>query len=282
MPTVGGIWRAIERGIQLQCESIQIFVKNNLQWFGKPYQPADLAKYAEQLATENAPYVFGHAGYLINLGAPPSDNREKSIRSLIQEIELAASLGIPFLVMHPGAHLKQGESKGLQQIINGLKTVLEATKPLPVKIALENTAGQGTCLGYQLEHLDTIIQAVNFPDRLGICIDTAHLFAAGYDIVQSKGWNQVMDRIDQLFGFSQLLALHLNDSKSALNSRVDRHAGIGTGLIHLKTFRQIINDERLKNKPGCLETPKSPDLHEDRENLALLNSLRTKKRLAKS
>jgi deoxyribonuclease-4 len=281
MPTAGGIYKAIERGIQLQCQCIQIFVKNNLQWFGKPYEPSDLAKFASELARDNAPMVFGHTGYLINLAAPNSENRKKSLHSLAQEIQFSTTLGLPFLVMHPGAHLNQGEEKGLEQIIAGLNEVFAATIDSPVKIALENTAGQGTCLGHQLEHLNIIMQGVNFPNRLGICIDTAHLYAAGYDITQRKGWDCVIDRIMRLFGLNRLLAVHLNDSKAALNSRVDRHAGIGKGFIGIETFRQITNDDRLADKPGCLETPKSPDLHEDKENLALLHSLCVDKKLAK-
>ena len=147
MSTSGGVWKALERGRGIDCAVVQIFVKNNMQWFGKPYVEADLAKYRTELAGCSFSCVFGHTGYLINLGAPASDNREKSLQSLIQEIELATCLGLPFLVMHPGAHLNTGEDERVRQIVAGLNEVFRATKGSPVRIALENTAGQGSCLG---------------------------------------------------------------------------------------------------------------------------------------
>jgi deoxyribonuclease IV len=273
MSTGGGAWKALERGASIGCEVIQIFVKNNMQWFGWPHEPNELALYASQLASQKFSSVFGHTGYLINLGGPPSDNRDKSLKSLIQEINLATELGLPFLVMHPGAHVGSGEEKCLQQIVTGLNDAFAATKGSPVRIALENTAGQGSCLGHQISHLAAIYDKVKKPERLGVCIDTAHLFAAGYDIRAPKGWEAAMKEIETLLGLEQILAFHLNDSKTDLGSRVDRHAHIGQGKIGKEAFRHIVNDARFKNSPGCLETPKSKDMHEDVENLAVLRSL---------
>lgn len=273
MPTRGGVWRALERGVQLGCEVVQLFVKNNMQWFGRPFGPSDLAHYANALAGASFSAVFGHTGYLINLAAPPSANRDKSIKSLIQEIQLAGSLGLPFLVLHPGAHLGHGEQHGLRQIAAALDEVLAATRDHPVRIALENTAGQGTCLGHRLEHLAEIYQRVSRPGRLGICLDTAHLFAAGYDLRQPGTWDAVVEEVDRLVGRDQILVVHLNDSKTPLGSRVDRHAHIGQGHLGREAFRPLLNDPRFADTPGCLETPKSPDLHEDAENLATLRSL---------
>jgi deoxyribonuclease-4 len=277
MPTGGGVWTALERGVETGCEIVQIFVKNNMQWFGKPFTPQDLARYANELAAQHFHCVFGHTGYLINLAAPPCENRDKSIKSLLQEIRLATDLGLPFLVMHPGSHLGKGEETGLAQVIDGLNEVFRATRWSPVRIALENTAGQGSALGYVNRHLAAIYDGVDHPERLGVCLDTAHFLAAGYDVRTRKGWNAVMKEMESLVGLKEILAFHLNDSKTDLGSRVDRHAGIGQGKIGKEAFRHIVNDTRFRDCPGCLETPKSKDLHEDLENLAILRSLKVRR-----
>ena len=273
MSTSGGVWRALQRGRSIHCEVVQIFVKNNMQWFGKPFSPEDLARYANELAADSFACVFGHAGYLINLGGPASANRDRSVQSLVQEIELATQLGLPFLVLHPGAHLGAGEAAGIRQVTAGLDEVFGATAKSPVRIALENTAGQGTCLGNRIEHLAAVFERVKKPERLGVCLDTAHFFAAGYDLRTPKGWNAAIGEVASRIGLKQILAFHLNDSKTGLGSRVDRHEHIGKGAMGKEAFRHIVNDPRFKNHPGCLETPKSEDLHEDVQNLATLRSL---------
>jgi deoxyribonuclease-4 len=273
MSTGGGVWKALERGAGIHCEIIQIFVKNNMQWFGKPHSPNDLARYANELASGKVSAVFGHTGYLINLAAPAGENRDRSIKSLIQEIGFATDLGLPFLVMHPGAHLGSGEESGIKQIVRGLDQLFRATKNSLVRIALENTAGQGTCLGYRMGHLAAIYDAVAKPERLGVCLDTAHFFASGHDIRTAKGWHATIGEVESLVGLDQILAFHLNDSRTDLGSRVDRHAHIGQGKIGRDAFRHIVNDSRFRDAPGCLETPKSPDLHEDVENLTTLRAL---------
>jgi len=244
-----------------------------MQWLGRPQTPQELALYANELAANSLKRVFGHTGYLINLGAQPSENRDRSIASLIQEIQLATVLGLPFLVMHPGAHLGTGEEAATRQIIAGLNEVFAATRRSRVRIALENTAGQGSCLGHKIEHLAAVFDGVKKPERLGICLDTAHFFAAGYDIRTKKGWEAAIGEVESLVGCEQILAFHLNDSKTDLNSRVDRHAHIGQGKIGKEGFRHIVNDTRFGMHPGCLETPKSDDLHEDVENLKRLREL---------
>jgi len=273
MSTGGGVWKALQRGAGIGCEVVQLFVKNNMQWLGKPYSQADLAMYAKELAAQKLAAVFRHTGYLINLGAPPCAKRDRSLQSLIQEINLATELGLPFLVMHPGAHLGSGEAAALARIVSGLDEVFKATKSSAVRIALENTAGQGSCLGHTISHLASIYEQVKQPKRLGVCLDTAHLFAAGYDIRTPKGWNAAIAEAESLIGLDRILAFHLNDSKTELGSRVDRHAGIGQGKIGRQAFGHIVNDARFRDLPGCLETPKSADLHEDVENLAALRSL---------
>jgi deoxyribonuclease IV len=264
---------ALARAEQIGADCVQIFVKNNMQWLGKAPAAADLARFEEEKARRKFGAIFGHAGYLINLGAPSSPNRDKSLQSLAQEITFAGALNLPFLVLHPGAHLGAGETEGLSRIIAGLDEVFRATKGSTVRIALENTAGQGSALGNQFEHLAVIFAGVAKPKRLCVCLDTAHLFAAGYDIRQPQGWDKTMGQFHALIGREQIAAFHLNDSKTELNSRVDRHAHIGQGKIGLEAFRHIVNDAHFRQTPGCLETYKSNDLHEDVENLARLRSL---------
>jgi deoxyribonuclease IV len=273
MSISGGAWKALDRGRSIGCEVVQIFVKNNMQWFGNPPAPADAARFRTEAATRDFSCVFGHTSYLINLGAPSSPNRDKSVESLVQEIEFATLLGLPFLVMHPGAHLGRGEAFAIKQIVAALDEVFATTRKSPVRIALENTAGQGSCLGDKIAHLAAIYDSVKRPQRLGLCIDTAHLFAAGHDIRTAKGWNAAIGEVASSVGIEQILAFHLNDSKTALGSRVDRHAHIGQGQIGKEGFRVIVNDARFKRHPGCLETPKELDLKEDVQNLKVLRSL---------
>ena len=273
MPTAGGVWTALQRGREAGCEAIQIFVKNNMQWFGKPLAETDVARYANEAVLSHFACVFGHTGYLINLAAPPGPNRTQSVKSLIQEIQFATLLGLPFLVLHPGSHLGRGEDVGVKQTVAGLNEVFRATRESPVRIALECTAGQGSCLGAKLQHLAEIFQRVTRSERLGVCLDTAHLFEAGHDLRTPGGWDTIIGELDELVGINQVLAFHLNDSKTDLGSRVDRHEHIGKGKIGREPFRHIVNDARFPSIPGCLETPKSKDLHEDLENLAVLRDL---------
>ena len=273
MSIAGGTWKAFDRARSINCESVQIFVKSNMQWFGKLPSEADTKRFTTELAKGDVGTIFGHAGYLINLAGPDGSNLEKSMESLVKEIEIASMLNVPFLVLHPGAHLGQGEEAGIKRIAKSLDQIFKATKKSSVRIALENTAGQGTYLGHQIRHLAEIFDNVKQQDRLGICLDTAHFFAAGYDIRKPKGWNNAIREVESMLGLDQILAFHLNDSKTDLDSRVDRHDHIGHGLIGKHAFKHIINDTRFIDTPACLETPKSPDMHEDVENLNTLRSL---------
>lgn len=270
--TAGGICAALERAVRIQAQSCQIFVKNNMQWAGKPIAPDQIAAFKARVCQTKL-CVFGHSGYLINLASPAGPNRDKSISSLIQELELAASLDLPFLVLHPGAHLGAGEEHGVRRAVAGLDQAVAATKKLRIRIALENTAGQGSCLGHKLEHLGAILKGVKDPSRFCVCLDTAHLFAAGFDIRTARGWNSVIQQADSLFGIDQIVAFHLNDSKTELNSRLDRHAHIGQGTIGIDGFKAIVRDKRFSRHPACLETPKSDDLSEDVNNLKVLRGL---------
>ena len=200
--------------------------------------------------------------------APASANRDRSIKSLIQEIQFATQLELPFLVLHPGAHLGAGEAAGIKQIVADWIEVFAATKRIARAHRAGKHGGAGDLPGNKIEHLAAVFDRVKKPERLGVCLDTAHFFAAGYDIRTPKGWNAAIREVASLIGLKQILAFHLNDSKTDLGSRVDRHEHIGKGKIGKEAFRHIVNDARFKKHPGCLETPKSEDLHEDVQNLA--------------
>jgi deoxyribonuclease IV len=271
MSIAGGPVKALERGRSIGCTAIQIFVKNNLQWFAGPFPELEVARFRQYPDRPGA--VFGHTGYLINLGTNKAEFLEKSLRSLNEELARADQLRLPFLVLHPGAHLGEGEAAGLARVARSLNSVLGARPEGACNLALESTAGQGSYLGYRFEHLAEIISRCLFPERLRICLDTAHLFAAGYDLSTAKGFWKVMKRFDRIIGRDRLAAWHLNDSKSTLNSRVDRHEHIGAGKIGLEPFREIMTAPEFRAVPKVLETPKRSDLKEDVKNLATLHEL---------
>ena len=268
MSISGGPAKALERGHSIGCTAIQIFVKNNMQWFAKPLSEKELTDY--HTFPHKPLFIFGHTSYLINPGAKNPDFLDKSIRALTEELIRAGQLGLPFLVLHPGAHLGHGEEVGLNRVATSLDTVFRSLPKGQCKIALEVTAGQGTSLGHMFEHLATIINRSKFPERLAICLDTAHLFAAGFDISTDKGFWAMVKRFDRVIGRDRLAAWHLNDSKTTLGSRVDRHDHIGRGKIGLAPFREIIRSKAFATIPKVLETPKKEDLKEDVENMGIL------------
>ena len=273
MSIAGGVDRALERGASIGCDTIQMFLKSNMQWRGKRLTTAETRRFhAQQQATKITP-VFAHACYLINLAAVHGPTLRRSVAAIIDEIERAAQLGVPFIVLHPGAHMGAGERQGLRRIARSLDEVFRATRKSPVKIALETTAGQGTNLGYRFEHLAEIMALVARPGRVAVCIDTCHLLAAGYDIRTARGYRKTMREFDEIVGSQHVVGFHLNDSKTPLGSRVDRHAHIGKGHIGLAGFRCVLRDGRWQGLPMVLETPKSDDLHEDVENLRVLRRL---------
>jgi deoxyribonuclease IV len=271
--TAGGVHTAIQRACSIGCTAMQIFVKNNMQWFANPFTPAEIAGFCEHPERGSIQSLFGHSGYLINLAATNDEFHEKSLRSLREELVRADQLQLPFLVLHPGAHMGAGEEPGLRKVVSSIDAVFASIPKVKVKIALETTAGQGTCLGHTFEHLAFIIANVREPERLCVCVDTAHLFAAGYDISTPHGVAATFKKFDSVIGREHLAALHLNDSKTALNSRVDRHEHIGKGRIGMEAFRQIMKMPRFAKIPKVLETPKGKEMKEDVENMALLRSL---------
>ena len=269
----GGVHRAIERSCSISCNAMQIFVKNNMQWFAKPLDRADIKAFIEHTQRCELESVFAHANYLINLCATNPQFHANSLRALAEELTRADQLELPFLVMHPGAHLGAGEQAGLDKIVGSLDAVHTVLPKVKTKIALETTAGQGSCLGDKFEQLAYIIDNVREPERLCVCLDTAHVHAAGYDLRTESSTRKMFAEFDRTIGISRLAALHLNDSKTERGSRVDRHEHIGKGKIGLNAFRFIMRDLRFRKIPKVLETPKGKELLEDIENMNTLREL---------
>jgi deoxyribonuclease IV len=273
MSIAGGVNLAIERARSINCTAMQMFVKNNMQWFAHPLPRDEIALFLEHQQRGELLSIFAHANYLINLAATNGQFHANSIRSLSEELVRADQLELPFLVLHPGAHLGAGEEAGLEKIIESINRVLSGLPKIKTRIALETTAGQGSCLGNKFEHLAYIISRVREPKRLCVCLDTAHVFAAGYDVGSEASVRKTFREFDRVVGLDYLAAIHLNDSKTACGSRVDRHEHIGKGKIGLAAFRFIMRDRRFRKIPKVLETPKGKDLREDVINLKTLHRL---------
>lgn len=273
MSIAGGVSRALERGHSIGCEAIQIFTKNQRQWRSKPLAPEEVERFKLKQAETGIEPIVAHDSYLINLGSPDEAMWQKSLQAYIIELQHCETLGIPYLVMHPGSHLGSGEEAGLRRIAEGLNRAHAATRGFGVISLLETTAGQGTNLGYRFDQLATIRETVEEVERVAVCFDTCHVFAAGYDLRTPEAYAETMAEFDRILGLDLLRCFHLNDSKKGLGSRVDRHQHIGQGLLGLEPFRLLLNDPRFATLPGLLETPKGPKMLEDVENLRLLRSL---------
>jgi deoxyribonuclease IV len=269
----GGVHTAIERGRSIQCTAIQIFVKNNMQWFARPLAPEEIRAFLEHQQRAELSSIFAHANYLINLAATNPQFHANSIRALSEELTRANQLELPFLVLHPGAHLGAGHEAGLDKIVKSIDRTFRKIPNVKTRIALETTAGQGSCLGHRFEQIAYIIANVREPERLCVCLDTAHVFAAGYDIGSETGVRKTFREFDRVVGLNRLAAIHVNDSKTGLGSRVDRHEHIGKGQIGLNAFRFIMRDRRFRKIPKVLETPKGREMREDVENLQTLRGL---------
>ena len=269
----GGAHRAIERACSIECSAMQIFVKNNMQWFARPLERTEIKAFLRHAQRHQLAAAFAHANYLINLAATNPVFHANSLRALSEELVRADQLELPFLVLHPGAHLGAGVDAGLEKIVSSIDAVHRVLRRTKTKIALETTAGQGSCLGDSFEQLAYIIQNVREPERLVVCLDTAHVFAAGYDITTEAATRKIFAKFDRTIGLDRLAALHLNDSKTARGSRVDRHEHIGKGQIGIHAFRLIMEDRRFRKIPKVLETPKGKELREDVENLKVLRAL---------
>ncbi len=271
----GGLYLAFDRIRKVGGESLQIFTRNQRQWKAAPLTGDEITAFQEAWQANGGMPVASHASYLINLGSSKEEQATKSIGAFVDELARCAALGIPHLVFHPGSHGGAGVEAGLANVTKNLDRVIEQAGDdcASVTILLETTAGQGTGLGYRFEELAWILENSQYQDRLAVCVDTCHIFAAGYDIRTPETYEATFAEFDRLIGIDRIRFFHLNDSKKELGSRVDRHEHIGKGHIGLAGFRELLQDTRFAYHPMTLETPKGKDLAEDRENLAVLRSL---------
>ena len=286
MSIAGGLPRAVERARAADCDTLQIFTKSSGQWRARPLPDTEIAEFRRLSEALDVRPVMAHASYLINLAAAADTLRQRSRVALVEELDRAEMLGLLGVVLHPGAYTTTTEEDGLARIADGIASVLADRPDQQTMLLLEHTAGQGTNLGHTFEQLETIISAVERTGtarRIGVCLDTCHLLAAGYDLGSDAGYTDTMHRLDGCVGLDRLKALHLNDSKTPLGSRVDRHTHIGTGHVGLSAFRRLLTDPRLEEVPMVLETPKArsgksgeiePDPM-DLENLGTLRALMT-------
>ena len=274
MSIAGGLDKAFDRICEVGGEALQIFTKNQRQWRSKPLTVQEIELFKQKRQQCGNMTVAAHASYLINLASVAGEAADKSLQALIDELQRCDLLGIPYLVIHPGSHGGAGEEVGIKRAIELTDRALGSLPPdSPVMLLLETTAGQGNALGASFEQLAAIIDGLPDSHKVGICLDTCHIFAAGYDIRTSESCSRTITELNETIGLDRLRFIHLNDSKKPLGSKIDRHEHIGRGEIGSEAFRCLLNDPRLADLPMTLETPKSKDMAEDKENLALLRSL---------
>lgn len=253
--TAGGLHKAFEWGTEFGCEAIQVFTKSQLQWQGKPIEPEAIYQWFDAWDAAGQPPVFVHDSYLINLSSPDETLRKKSVDGFVDELERAALLGIPWVNTHPGSHKGAGEAMGLERCATSLREVLSRTEDLGVGILLETTAGQGGDLGAKFEHLGYLIRECQQDERMGVCVDTCHIFAAGYDLRTPEEYKKTWAEFERQIGLKYLRAFHLNDSKFELGKHRDRHAAIGKGFIGESGFKLLATDPRFAGLPGTTELP---------------------------
>ncbi len=275
MSIAGGPANALTRGHSIGCDTIQMFTRNANQWRAKPLEEADIAAFVSARASTGIEPVVAHSSYLINLGTADDDLWARSQAALLDELERCAALGIDRYVLHPGAYTDSDEASGLMRVAEALTVAFDAPASGTVRVLLETTAGQGTSLGASFEQLAWLLDHLAAPERTGICFDTAHAFAAGYDLRTPEAYASTWRHFSAVIGLQHLGCIHLNDSKRPLGSRVDRHEQLGQGSIGVDAFRQLMNDSALRHVPMILETPKGEEMLEDVQNLALLRSLLT-------
>lgn len=275
MSISGGYHRAVEAAQRAGCDCVQLFTKNNNQWRAKELTDRDVELFQTALSDLKIAHPIAHDSYLINLASPDDELWQKSVEAFVVEMLRAERLGIPYVVTHPGAYTTSTEEQGLTRVAQALDEVHRQTPKLKSQCLLETTAGQGSTLGWKFEHLSSIIDQVRDPARLGVCVDTCHIFAAGYSFGTKSDYAQTMKNLDQTVGIERVKAFHLNDSKKGLGSRVDRHEHIGEGCLGLEPFRLLMNDRRFRKVPMYLETPKGlrDGVDLDTINLATLRGL---------
>jgi deoxyribonuclease-4 len=269
MSIAGGCDRAVRAASKIGFQTVQLFTKNNNQWNAPPLTDAHRDAFRRALAETGVARPVAHNSYLINLASPDDALWNRSVDAMTVEVERCEALGIGDLVAHPGAHVGTGEEAGLRRVADGLDEVHRRTRGVGVTIDLETTAGQGTCLGHRFEHLARLLDLVAEPERLGICVDTCHVFAAGYSLGTSDEYDETLGQLDRTAGLGRVRVWHLNDSRRGRGSRVDRHAGIGRGHLGLDPFRHLVNDPRFRALPMILETPKGTEGADDLDALNL-------------
>jgi deoxyribonuclease-4 len=274
MSIAGGLYQALERGRAVGCGAVQIFLKNQRQWAARPLAAADVRTFRAVRRRSGIRHLFAHASYLINLASPSPAAWAQAVDAFTDELERAEALGLSCVVIHPGSHMGAGLEPGLAQVRAALDETIARTGGYRVKIALENTAGGGHSVGRTFVELAALMARAARPERLGVCVDTCHLFAAGYDIRSEAGYRRAMAECDETVGSRRVLAFHLNDAKAPLGSGLDRHEHIGRGRLGLAPFRRLLNDPRFARVPKVLETPKEPEPTADLRNLATLRRLR--------
>jgi len=273
MSIAGGIDRAPGRGGAIGCTALQIFTKSSNQWAARPLSDDEAAGFRRGLEEWGIRHVVAHDSYLINMCSPDDALWKRSVDACALELERCARLGIPWLVAHPGGHMGKGEEYGIRRMAEAIDAIHARVPAGAASLALETTAGQGTVIGHRFEQIAAIIAGTRQPDRIGVCLDTCHVFAAGYDLRAPAAYRETLARFDGEVGLGRLKAIHVNDSKKDLGCRVDRHEHIGKGFLGLDAFRNLMNDDRLLDTPLVLETPKGEDCREDVENLEILIGL---------
>ncbi len=273
MSIAGGVSEALARGKEAGCECIQIFTKSSRQWASKPFTEEEATAFKRAQAETGIRIVVAHDSYLLNLGAPDEKLRQRSVGGFIDELERCELLGVPFLIAHPGSHVGSGEEAGIKMIAQSIDEAHKSCAGFMVKVALEITAGQGSNLGYKFEQMGQIFDAVKENERLRLCFDTEHAFAAGYDLRTDEGYERTFAELDKYIGLKRLVAFHINDSLKPFNSHVDRHEHIGKGHLGLDPFRRVVNDPRFVGLPMCLETEPGPEMKDIVEDLKSLHKL---------
>ncbi len=274
MSIAGGLHRALERGREVGCGAVQIFLRNQRRWASRPLAADEVRAFAAARRATGIRTVFAHASYLVNLAAPGTARWARAVDAFTEELERAEALGLPWVVIHPGSHLGEGLEAGLARVVAALDEVTARTAGYRVKVALENTAGAGHAVGRTFAELGALVRRAARPERIGVCLDTCHLFAAGYDLRHPEGYRQAVQECAEAVGFDRVLAFHLNDARAELGSGLDRHQHIGRGRLGLRAFRRLLGDARFAAVPKVLETPKDPEPRADRRNLAVLRRLR--------
>lgn len=270
----GGLHKAILTAKQYSCTALQLFTKSSNTWKERIVTAEEIDLFRQAREKTGITAIASHASYLINPASPEGQKHHMSGEALVHELERSASLDIPYVVLHPGAHMESGEESGCVRVAKTINEVFDRVPSSNTRLLLETTAGQGSNIGYTFEQLALIVEHIKDKDRVGICLDTCHAFAAGYDIRTPKAYKKTMEKFDEILGLNNLYLIHLNDSKKGLGSRIDRHEHIGKGMIGTLAFKEIMNDKRLEAVPKILETPKAKgDTDYDMINLKVLRNM---------